>query len=141
MMDALRHYREVWLVDFEFRSPNGERPEPVCMVAREWRAGRTIRVWADQLAEIRQPPFPIGDDSLFVAYYASAELGCFRALGWPMPARVLDLFCEFRNRTNGQWHRGRQWAIGRAGLLRLGRNRRGREGRYAGVGATARPAQ
>ena len=45
---------------------------------------------------------PVGADSLFVAYYASAELGCFRALGWPMPARVLDLFCEFRNLTNGE---------------------------------------
>jgi hypothetical protein len=27
-----------------------------------------------------------------VAYYASAELGFFRELGWPMPARILDLF-------------------------------------------------
>ena len=38
---------------------------------------------------------------LFVAYYASAELGCFRALDWPAPVRVLDLFCEFRYLTNG----------------------------------------
>jgi DNA polymerase I len=47
------------------------------------------------------PPFPTGPDSLFVAYYASAELGCFKALGWPMPAHVVDLFVEFRDRTNG----------------------------------------
>jgi DNA polymerase I len=38
---------------------------------------------------------------LFVAYYASAELGCFRALGWPKPANILDLYVEFRDRTNG----------------------------------------
>jgi hypothetical protein len=38
---------------------------------------------------------------LFVAFYASAELNCHRALNWPMPARVLDLFAEFRNRFNG----------------------------------------
>jgi hypothetical protein len=38
---------------------------------------------------------------LFGAYYASAELGCYRALGWPTPERVLDLFAEFRNLTNG----------------------------------------
>ena len=38
---------------------------------------------------------------LFVAYYASAELGCYRVLGWPMPERILDLFTEFRARTNG----------------------------------------
>jgi hypothetical protein len=47
------------------------------------------------------PPYPIGADSLLVAYYASAELGCHRVLDWPMPARILDLFPEFRNRTNG----------------------------------------
>ena len=38
---------------------------------------------------------------LFVAYYASAEIGCHLALGWPVPERVLDLFTEFRNHTNG----------------------------------------
>jgi hypothetical protein len=42
-----------------------------------------------------------GPDSLFVAYYASAEIGCHLALGWPVPERVLDLFTEFRNLTNG----------------------------------------
>jgi len=101
MTDPLRHYREVWLCDTEFRAPDGERPEPLCMVAREWRTGRTIRAWADGLASMPGPPFPIGADTLFVAYYASAEMGCFLALGWPMPARILDLYCEFRNLTNG----------------------------------------
>ena len=46
-------------------------------------------------------PYATGPDVLFVAYYASAELGCYRVLGWPMPERILDLFAEFRNRTNG----------------------------------------
>jgi len=101
MIDLLRHYREVWLADFEFHQPPGERPTPICMVAREWRTGRTIREWADRLASMSRPPFPVGPDSLFVAYYASAEFGCFRALGWPAPSRVLDLFSEFRSMTNG----------------------------------------
>ena len=47
------------------------------------------------------PPYATGPDVLFVAYYASAELGCYRVLGWPMPQRILDLFTEFRARTNG----------------------------------------
>ena len=47
------------------------------------------------------PPYPIGPDVLFVAYLASAELGCHLALGWPLPARVLDLYVEFRNAANG----------------------------------------
>jgi hypothetical protein len=39
---------------------------------------------------------------LFVAFFASAELSCHLALGWPLPKRVLDLYCEFRVMTNGQ---------------------------------------
>jgi hypothetical protein len=38
---------------------------------------------------------------LFIAYYASAELGCHLALGWPRPTRILDLFTEFRCLANG----------------------------------------
>ena len=92
-------YREVWAVDFEFMAPPGERPTPVCLVARELKSGRTIRLWRDQFGPV--PPYSIEPDCLFVAYYASAELGCHLALGWPMPARILDLFTEFRYQTNG----------------------------------------
>jgi hypothetical protein len=101
MHDALQQYREVWLVDFEFTAPPGERPTPLCVVARELRSGRQVRLWlADGEAPAR-PPYPTGDDVLFVAFYASAELGCHQALGWPMPTRILDLYAEFRNCTNG----------------------------------------
>ena len=95
-------YREVWVVDFEFRAPDGERPEPVCMVARELRGGTHFELWADELRTCTRPPFDLGSDTLFVAYYASAELSCFLALGWPMPARILDLFAEFRVASNGR---------------------------------------
>ena len=47
------------------------------------------------------PPFDTGPDTLFVAYYASAEIGCHLALGWDIPANILDLYAEFRNLTNG----------------------------------------
>ena len=89
----------VWAVDFEFTAPPGERPVPICMVAKELRSGRTIRLWQDQFG--KAPPFPTGTDALFIAYYASAEFGCFLELGWPMPARILDLCAEFRNHTSG----------------------------------------
>jgi len=46
---GLDAYREVWLVDFEFSAPPGERPIPVCLVAREFRSGRTVRLWQDDL--------------------------------------------------------------------------------------------
>jgi DNA polymerase I len=92
-------YREIWCVDFEFHAPPGERPNPICMVAREYRSGRTIKLLRNDFGP--WPPFPTDAETLFVAYYASAELGCFLALDWPLPERVLDLFTEFRNLRNG----------------------------------------
>ena len=94
-------FREVWLVDFEFSAPPGERPTPICLVAREQVSGRELKVWQDELQSMKTPPYAIDEDSLFVAYYASAELGCHLALGWVLPQNVLDLFVEFRNLTNG----------------------------------------
>jgi hypothetical protein len=108
MLEALP-YRHVVAADFEFEfgghatfedaSRSGERPRPVCTAARELRTGQEWRLWRGELGPM--PPFPIGPDSIFIAYYASAELGCFRALGWPKPANILDLFAEFRDRFNG----------------------------------------
>lgn len=94
-------FTEVVLIDFEFHCPNGETPEPICMVAREVVSGRIHRLWTEDLRALRKPPFPMGPDVLVCAYYASAEMGCFLALGWPMPASLLDLFAEFRCMTNG----------------------------------------
>jgi len=96
----LSAFREAVLVDFEFIAAPGERPEPVCLVAHELRSGRRFRLWRDQFEPA--PPYATGSDVLFVAYYASAELGCYRVLNWPMPERILDLFIEFRNHTNGR---------------------------------------
>jgi len=99
-MDLLRHYRQVCLVAFEFSAPDGERPAPVCMVAREYFSNRLVRLFMDELRD--RPPFPIDESTLFVAYFASAEIGCFLALGWDSPRRILDLWTEQRVRTNGR---------------------------------------
>jgi hypothetical protein len=88
-------------VDFEFTAIPGDRPEPICLVTHELRSGRKFRIFEDQLKVMKAPPYATGPDVLFVAYYASAELGCYRALAWPMPERILDLFIEFRDRVNG----------------------------------------
>jgi DNA polymerase family A len=108
MFEGLR-YRAVIVADFEFEfgghpskeeaGRSGERPRPICLVAHDLISGQRWRLWRDEFGSAA--PFPTGADSLFVAFYASAELGCFRALGWPRPANVLDLFAEFRDRTNG----------------------------------------
>jgi hypothetical protein len=94
-------YSKIWLVDFEFSAPPGERPTPLCLVAREFRSDTLVRVWLDNPADPPPCPFSTGPESLFVAYYASAEFGCMLSLGWPLPERVVDLFVEFRNTTNG----------------------------------------
>lgn len=98
-MLGLPPFREVWFLDFEFVSESGTTPVPVCMVARELGSNRLIRLWQDELGH--QPPFTVDDDTLFVAFFASAEIGCFLELGWPVPTRILDLYTEFRNATNG----------------------------------------
>jgi hypothetical protein len=95
----LDQYREIVLLDFEFGNTPGNRPEPVCCVAHELRSGRWHYIWQDQFGPL--PPWPIGRDVLTIAYFASAELGCYKVLGWPMPERILDLYVEFRNKTNG----------------------------------------
>jgi DNA polymerase-1 len=98
-MHSLESFREVWLVDFEYNGGPGERSRPVCMVAHEMRSQQILRLWQDEFGS--EPPFAVDAGSLFVAFYASAELGCFLSLNWPIPARILDLYVEFRVLTNG----------------------------------------
>lgn len=73
----------VWQADFEFHPVGGQEgglPSPVCMVAKEFHTGVTLRVWETDLRAMRQAPFPVDSTALFVAYFASAEIGCFLAL-------------------------------------------------------------
>src|SRR5262245_20261940 len=92
-------FEQIWLVDFEFAAPAGEPPAPVCLVALELRSGRLIRQWRDEFGQA--PPYPLDPSALFVSFFASAELDCHLALSWALPSRVLDLYVEFRNSTNG----------------------------------------
>jgi hypothetical protein len=101
MRPDLKRFSEIWVVDFEFTEPPGERPLPICLVAWELRSGKRLRLWEDELRRLPAPPYRTDPDVLFVAYYASAEMKCHLALGWPLPENVIDLFAEFRNRTNG----------------------------------------
>ena len=131
MLDELP-FAEVWAVDFEFRPKDGRegnRPDPTCLVAYELKGGRKLRLWQDEFGPF--PPYSVGPNSIFVAYYASAEIGCHLALGWPKPARILDLFTEFRCHTNGVRPSRRLWATRRALLFRHRRHGCDRERRHA----------
>jgi hypothetical protein len=81
------------------------------MVAYELRSGRIVRLFREDLRARRESPIPTGPDVLHVAYFASAEAGCYLSLGWPIPSRIVDLFTEFRLRTN--------FALGKAERSRL----------------------
>ena len=95
-----RNFKEVWFVDFEFRAPDGQTPEPRCMVAKELKSKTLKRLWLHG-RRIDEPPFDLGEDTLYVAYYGSAEVGCHLFLNWPVPKNLLDLFVEFRINMNG----------------------------------------
>ena len=70
------------------------------MVAREYYSGQLQRLWLDGVAK-PVCPFSLGENNLYVAYYASAEMNCHLVLDWSLPDYLLDLFSEFRCQTNG----------------------------------------
>ena len=94
-------FREIVAADFEFSAPAGERPKPVCLVAQELVSGRKVRLFEEELRNRTTPPYPIDRHTLFVAFFGSAELACHLVLNWLLPTNVLDLYVEFRNKTNG----------------------------------------
>jgi len=95
-MRTLSQFEEIWVVDFEFRSVDGGLPSVHCMVAREIKTDRLIRVSSEELSSMKEAPFDTGPQSLFVAFYAAAEFGCFLELDWGFPVNTLDLYVEFR---------------------------------------------
>lgn len=96
----LQSFDEVWCVDFEFKQPLAEVPVEVhCMVARELRTAKVIRLRDGEFP--CEPPFRTDHRALFVAYLSSAELNCFRQLGWADPRYVLDLYVEHVWLKNG----------------------------------------
>jgi len=98
----LENFKQKVFVDFEFQQSDGDLPKPICLVATILPEGKTMRIWEDELKQMTKPPYGIGDDTLVVAYYASAEMGCHKALSWELPMHVLDLYTEFRCLTNGK---------------------------------------
>jgi hypothetical protein len=97
-------FRQVWFLDAEFHQPEGGRPSPICLVAREHYTGTVIRRWlwegVLQGGVYYTPPggapFPAGPDVLAVCYSAPAEWSVYLAMGWTLPVRILDLYAEYR---------------------------------------------
>jgi hypothetical protein len=132
-------FPEVWLVDFEFGPLPDGRPDPICLVEVEFNSGRRLRLWQEELRQLRESPFSVDSGSLYVAYYASAEIGCHLTLSWPVPANLLDLYAEFRNLTNGKPHALRVGITRRPQLLWPEQHRGCRKEKHAATGAARRP--
>jgi DNA polymerase-1 len=100
---ALQRFHAVWGIDFEFCQPEGERPRPLCLSARDLLTGRRLDLDGSQLRQ-GHPPFDVAN-SVFVAYAARAEMSCFAALEWPMPEYIVDLHIEYIHYHNdGRYH-------------------------------------
>ena len=91
MISQLDSFEHVVCCDFEYSQPDGELPSLACMVTHDQQTGERWHLGEDELNQCESAPFPVDDRTLFVAYYASAEINCFRALGWAIPVRILDL--------------------------------------------------
>ncbi len=112
MKTTFKSFSEVWFVDFEFRQPSGSLPEVRCMAALEYHSGRQICLWAAELKDMDNPPFPIDHNSLYVAYYNVAEFNCHLALGWPLPVYTLDVCIEFKCLTSNRKIEGGKGLLG-----------------------------
>ena len=100
MTPILSEFEQIVFVDFEFIAKPGERPDVVCVAWHEYPTGQTHRLWRSELGPL--PPYRVDERVLYVCFVANAELGCHLALGWPLPANVLDLNTEFRCIVNGR---------------------------------------
>jgi hypothetical protein len=92
-------FTEVWFIDTEFISLDGEPNLPVALCAFELRSKRKIELFFDRPHE---NPFT-NPDALFVCYNAVAEWKTFLALGWEIPNHCVDLFIEYNLMVNGVW--------------------------------------
>ena len=92
---------EYWFgVDVEGKPLDGNPLRPVCVCVKDLMSNQSWEIWLGEFPG--EPPFPLDETTLFVAYNASAEVRTFMALGWPAPMRVLDLFAEYCDHRNGR---------------------------------------
>jgi DNA polymerase I len=94
--------KQIVVADFEYECEVGGLPHVLCLVAHVLDSNlqhvQTVRMWRDDFG--REPPFDIGDDTLFVAYSAWAEMTCFKQLGWKFPKHIFDLHTAYLAASN-----------------------------------------
>jgi DNA polymerase family A len=91
--------RQLVVDDFEFNQDANLHPNPTCLVTKELRSSTTVRLWRDEFGS-RHPFGTDAKDTVLISHSASAEMGCYLALGWKPAARIYDTFVEARCHTN-----------------------------------------
>ena len=94
-------FQNIDTIDFEFFGNDGDIPKVVCMVIQNIKTKEICRVWRDELIKMKTPPFNTGENTLFITYFAPAEIQSMLALNWKIDVSIIDLFAEFRCETNG----------------------------------------
>jgi DNA polymerase I len=106
-----KNFGTIIVCDTEFETSGGEYglrpgdlPVPLCLVAyvldENLNHVSTVRLWRNQLLASSRPPFDTGNDTLFVAYAAQAELTIFKVVNWPFPKHVYDLHTAYFASSN-----------------------------------------
>jgi DNA polymerase I len=106
--------KNIWIADSEFHSEfksagsdlldgQGGKPVPVCFVFHNPITGETIEQFYRERDPIPPCPISLGQDTLLVAFTATAELGTMLALWGRMSARVLDLDIEWKHIKNEEY--------------------------------------
>jgi hypothetical protein len=104
--------QKIVVFDFEYHFPPGcdGKPEPLCVVAAIIETdeagglklpGRFVSVGWAEMQSMKTAPWPTGPDVVAVAFSGHGDLQCMDRLGWPRPARYVDLMVELRNFHNG----------------------------------------
>ncbi len=103
LLQLLEQFEEIWEEDFEFITSPGERPDVVCLCAKELRSGRTLRLWRDELDALgSRSPFRTDSKVAHLGFSYQAEAASFLSLGMPIPRNIIDLSPIFRCLTNGK---------------------------------------
>lgn len=86
---AYEFFDNVWVVDTEYRNPDGEQKEVRCLCALNMATGEEVCKWH---TPAQTCPIPWTEKTLMVVYSAGAESGYFFRAGWESKQiHVLDI--------------------------------------------------
>ena len=100
MLKTWKDFTAIYVVDYEFYGSNGDTQIPICYASKNLYTNETVSHWIDGTET--KPSYSTDDKTLFIAYAASAEIGCHIPLGFDIPLYILDLYSEFRCINNGK---------------------------------------